>query len=290
MLSKQGYERIFPGFQVGLKKCIIMEIIDYFKLQAKNLHKDFKTQKLSSGEQSGKNRYQYEPKFFNVEALIADFKIDEEDFSLMRAQHIIAKLAGFEKWTDFPKASPPALILSLLLFDQMDKISIESWISYISRVEVKSKTIYDDESRLDIFRMVFEEDDTYYGGKEYRLIDIKDPKEEPKLTELSELAPREKIISLPLEGEVRREFIETANNVFQDVLDRIESKHPKLIRRMWNAESYIDKELLKPEMLPIDHYYALSLIDAFLVHHVIALAVEADKRDRILMTKAIKIN
>ncbi|WP_461787842.1 hypothetical protein [Pedobacter sp.] len=93
------------------------------------------------------------------------------------------------------------------------------------------------------------------------------------------LAPREKIISLPLEGAVRQEFIETADAVFKDVLDRIESKHPKLIRRMWNAESYIDNELLKPEMLPIDHYYALSLIDAFLVHHVIALAIKADEKD-----------
>lgn len=256
-----------------------MEIIEYFKLQAKNLHKDFKTQKLSSEEQSGKNRFRYEPKFFNVDTLITDFKIDEEDFSLMKAQHIIAKLAGFEKWTDFPKASPPALILALLLFDQMDKISIESWISYISRVEVKNKTIYDDESRLDIFRMVFEEDDEYYGGKEYRLLDIKDSTDKLELTRQSELAPREKIISLPLEGTVRQEFIETADAVFKDVLDRIESKHPKLIRRMWNAESYIDNELLKPEMLPIDHYYALSLIDAFLVHHVIALAIKADEKD-----------
>jgi hypothetical protein len=279
LLSKQGYERIFQGFQVGLKKCIIMELIEYFKLQAKNLHKDFKTQKLSPAEQSVKNRYLYEPKFFKVDALIADFKIDEDDFSLMKAQHIIAKLSGFEKWVDFPKASPPALILSLLLFDQMHKISIENWRSYISRIEAKNKTIYDEESRLDIFRMVFEEDDEYYGGKEYRLNDIKNRANEVELKKPSELVQREKIISLPLEGIVRQEFIETANEVFNDVLDRIESKHPKLIRRMWNAESYIDNELLKPEMLPIDYYYALSLIDAFLVHHVIALAVETDERD-----------
>ncbi|WP_343524132.1 hypothetical protein [Pedobacter sp.] len=256
-----------------------MELIEYFKLQAKNLHKDFKTKKLSSDEQSGKNRYIYEPRFFNVDTLILDFKIDEEDFTLMKAQHIIAKLSGFEKWSDFPKASPPALILSLMLFDQMHKISIENWKSYISRIEAKNKTVYDDESRLDIFRMVFEEDDEYYGGREYRLIDIKDEVDELEFTKPSELAPREKITSLPLEGVVRQEFIETANDVFNDVLNRIESKHPKLIRRMWDVESYIDKELLKPEMLPIDYYYALSLIDAFLVHHVIALAVEADKRD-----------
>ncbi|MXN90314.1 hypothetical protein GR160_03670 [Flavobacterium sp. Sd200] len=86
----------------------------------------------------------------------------------------------------------------------------------------------------------------------------------------------EKISSLPLEKEDWQEFIETANLVFENVLDRIEPARPVLVRELWDAEKYI-YEVLRPEMLPIDRDYALSLIEAFLVHHVIGLAVETEK-------------
>ena len=42
-------------------------------------------------------------------------------------------------------------------------------------------------------------------------------------------------------------------------------------------EQYIE-EVIKPDMLPIDRDYALSLVEAFLIHKVIELATEADKQ------------
>lgn len=77
-------------------------------------------------------------------------------------------------------------------------------------------------------------------------------------------------------GATRKKFIKVANSVFEHVVEAIEPQHPHLVRELWDTEKYIDDMLLRPDMLPIDLDYALSLIGAFLVHHVIALAVETD--------------
>lgn len=86
------------------------------------------------------------------------------------------------------------------------------------------------------------------------------------------------ITTLPLGPADRAEFIETANAVFEAVLDRIEAQNPEATRKLWDAGHYVDHVLLEDDMLPIDRGYALSLIDAFLVHHVIDLAVQADEQ------------
>ena len=63
---------------------------------------------------------------------------------------------------------------------------------------------------------------------------------------------------------------------------RIEPDNPRDTRALWNAEHYVDHHHLSEDMLPIDSEYALSLFEAFLLHHVVDLAVQADK-------KAVKI-
>jgi len=57
----------------------------------------------------------------------------------------------------------------------------------------------------------------------------------------------------------------------------MEPRHPELVRKLWNPEKYIN-EVFKPDLLPIDRDYALSLIEAFLVHHFIDLDSEAGKQ------------
>ncbi len=147
-----------------------MQIIEYFKLQAKNLHKDFKTQKTYFDSTYGRDLYEYAPKFFDIQALLSDFDIDEDNFTLMNAQHHIARLAGFEKWTEMLKASPFAMALSKLLFDNMHKISIIEWEIYISGEERNYGEPFDDEFKLDIFKTVFADvDDHQTTGYDYRL-------------------------------------------------------------------------------------------------------------------------
>ena len=78
-----------------------MTHIEYFKLQAKNLHKDYGTQFFDKEE----GVFDYNPKYFDVNTIVMDFDIDEkEKFTLMNAQHIIANMVGFEKWIDLVKA------------------------------------------------------------------------------------------------------------------------------------------------------------------------------------------
>lgn len=85
------------------------------------------------------------------------------------------------------------------------------------------------------------------------------------------------IKSLPFDAGYRAEAIELANSTFEDVVRRIEPNNPRLMRKLWNASEYVDNHHLRDDMLPIDSKYALSLIEAFLVHYVIGLATKADE-------------
>ncbi|WP_071074194.1 hypothetical protein [Mesorhizobium sp. LCM 4577] len=50
----------------------------------------------------------------------------------------------------------------------------------------------------------------------------------------------------------------------------------ELTRTLWDAERYVDNEITA-DMLPISRDEVAYLIDVFLVHHVVQLAVAADK-------------
>jgi hypothetical protein len=131
-----------------------MNYIEFFKLQAKNLFKDYQTKKQSSGATIGD--YEYYPKYFDIHSIILYFDIDEDDFSLMKAQHIIAQIVGFRKWTDMVKATQPELELAKMLFDNQDKISAEDWEMYIQGNERENNITFDPDTRLEIFKLVFE--------------------------------------------------------------------------------------------------------------------------------------
>lgn len=254
-----------------------MKTIEYFKLQAKNLYKDFKTQKLYFDSSLGGNFYEYEPKFFDVDALVTDFDIDEERFTLMNAQHIIAKLVGFEKWTTMLQASPAALELAKLLFENMHKIRNEEWEIYILGIEHENDILLDDEDKLGIFKKVFADVDGHQSdGYDYRLAKYEKPSNENKVIKPKKKKAAIKITALPLVGADLKKAIETANTKFEDLLQMMEPRHPELLRKLWNPERYII-EVFNPDMLPIDRDYALSLIEAFLVHHFIDLDTEADR-------------
>lgn len=94
-----------------------MEHIEYFKLQAKNLLKDYKTRFFNEKEEV----YDYHAKYFDINGIFCNFdNKDDFSFTLMNAQHVIAQLAGFENWGELIKANPARLELSHLLFDNSD--------------------------------------------------------------------------------------------------------------------------------------------------------------------------
>jgi hypothetical protein len=255
-----------------------MKTIDYFKLQAKNLFRDFKTQKPYYDPTYGRDLYQYTPKYFDVDALALDFDIDEDNFTLMNAQHCIAKLAGFTKWTEMLKASPSELQLSKLLFENMHKISIIEWDLYLSAEQREKNLLFDDEDKLDIFQIVFADVDGHQtDGYDYRLSKSGKTADNNQIFKPMKNKNKVQISALPLDGADRIEFLETAEASFERIIQQVEPDNPDMVRNLWNAENYID-EVLQRDMLPIDKDYALSLLDAFLVQHVIQLAVETDEQ------------
>ncbi len=132
-----------------------MTHIPYFKRQSKNLFKDYKTKTPYIDDVHGFTSYKYNPKYYDIENILYDYECDEDDFSLMKAQHIIACMIGFYKWADLSKASEPELELAKAIFDNPDKINIDDWEMYIAYAERETKTTFDPESKLEILKHVF---------------------------------------------------------------------------------------------------------------------------------------
>jgi len=133
-----------------------MNTIDFFKLQSKNLHKDFKTRKLVFNNEFGELSYEYEPKHFDIELVFYDYNLDEENFTLMKAQHVIAQMAGFEKWTVLIKTSETDLKITKILYENQDIIDLRMWVDYISDTERLNQTSFDSETKLAICEQAFE--------------------------------------------------------------------------------------------------------------------------------------
>lgn len=147
-----------------------MQPIPYFKLQAKNLFKDYKTKTPAFDKSTGKVLYKYASKYFDMDRLVSAFDINEENFTLMKAQHIIAYLGGCNKWTELAKASYVELELAKLLFDNQHKISIEDWFMYIAMAEDRNKIIFDAKGRLEIFKKIFEDVESHHNDSgDFRL-------------------------------------------------------------------------------------------------------------------------
>lgn len=132
-----------------------MTHIEYFKFQAKNLLKDFKTKTPQFDEAISNYFNEYQPQYFDIDEIILSYDIDEDNFSLMKAQHIIALMAGFNKWSDLLQASEIELELAKLLIDNHDKIHVEDWEMYIAGVERDNNGTFDPQSRLEIFKQAF---------------------------------------------------------------------------------------------------------------------------------------
>lgn len=109
--------------------------------------------------------YEYKPKYFDIDRIVLEYDLDEENFSPMNAQHVIAVMVGFRKWTDLVKASDAELELAKLLFDNQHKIYIDDWQDYIAEAEDMNGISFDPEDRLEIFKQVFVDVD---GSQSFR--------------------------------------------------------------------------------------------------------------------------
>ncbi len=90
-----------------------MTYLDFFRLQAKNLYRAWKTHK-----ENEEGFYDYESPLFDVNDFLLYFDEDdhEKEFCLQRAQHLVAQLAGFRKWNDLIKADDDHLKFGKIIF------------------------------------------------------------------------------------------------------------------------------------------------------------------------------
>lgn len=132
-----------------------MKPIAYFKLQAKNLYKDYKTQSSYIDDHDGESYYKYDPQFFDIDGLFLAYDWDEEKFSLMKAQHLISLMAGFKKWSGLINACEEEQAIAKLLFDNQDKVDLIEWEIYIRNGEHENNMTFDNEMKLDILKNVF---------------------------------------------------------------------------------------------------------------------------------------
>lgn len=150
-----------------------MATVEFFKQQAKNLLKDYNTKTFDEDE----GIYVYAPRFFHdIDNIIMSFDIDEEEsFTLMKAQHVIARLAGFSKWAELIKATEPILEIGRLLLtnreayqqrqglftNMVESLIVNDWKNY-EELNLKDA---DDEIKLEVFRKVFLEQDLFRSNK-----------------------------------------------------------------------------------------------------------------------------
>lgn len=93
-----------------------MKPLNYFKLCAKNLLRDYKTEYSQSD-----SVYDYQPQFFDINKIMLDFDLDADDtFSLMTAQHIIAKMVGLKSWSELINLDDSELAKRKEILDTLD--------------------------------------------------------------------------------------------------------------------------------------------------------------------------
>jgi hypothetical protein len=86
------------------------------------------------------------------------------------------------------------------------------------------------------------------------------------------------IASVPVTGADRALLVDVANAAFEAVIERIEPANEEKTRSLWDPGSYIDNFLSDhADKLPMPREEVAYYIDVFLVHHVIDLAVTADR-------------
>lgn len=140
-----------------------MANVDFFKQQAKNLLADYNTRVFK--ESSG--LYYYNPCFFDdIDDIVFAFGIDENELlSQTKAEYIIARLSGFNNWTELIKSSDTILEIGELLFSNRetyqkrqglffnneDTLIVKNWKLF----EVLYFKDSDDKEKLETFKKLF---------------------------------------------------------------------------------------------------------------------------------------
>lgn len=146
-----------------------MQPIKFFKLQAKNLYKDYKTQFLNTEHEI--HIFDYSPKYFDINGIVVSYDYEEIEavsFGLMKAQHLFSWLLGFEKWSDLINAPVEKQELLVVLFK--NKFDIEEWSSHISETNSMNAIKLTYEEQIELLNEHYIGKDTIFNERETFLL------------------------------------------------------------------------------------------------------------------------
>ena len=150
-----------------------MTPIAYFKLQAKNLNRDIKTQFFNEEE----DLLDYKPRFFDVNDIVVTYDLDERDpkfKTLGKAQWIIAVILGLESWNELIQSDPVTLELYKLMFEHQNEIPPYEWDSLFIFRDLDGKMIDlgTPKERLEYYKVLLgESEEELQEGNGYLLQD-----------------------------------------------------------------------------------------------------------------------
>ena len=133
-----------------------MPHLEFFKKEAKNLFKDWQTQSITTGS-DGKISYHYDSKFYDVDSLFQFFEWDDKDRQeqiLARAQHLLAKIAGYKNWNELINSSETEQELAELMLRHCK--NSEALIDWVQTLEYTNIGEYGVETVLDYAKQYFE--------------------------------------------------------------------------------------------------------------------------------------
>lgn len=113
-----------------------MKNLDFFKKQAKYLVEDWKTRTANPGldDEFEGEPYVFKSKHFDMYNVSNFFEIGD-DFSLQKAQHIIAQMAGFKKWDELIASNEDELSIARIRFMHLDPSDAAEWELYCKNIK-----------------------------------------------------------------------------------------------------------------------------------------------------------
>lgn len=119
-----------------------MKAVNYFKLQAKNLHQDINSQFFDENSSA----FDYHARFFELNSLVVDYSLDESDpkfKTLGKAQWIISIILGLHSWGELIHSDETTLELYKLMFEHQNEIPPYEWDDIFDLIDSDGNPIPD---------------------------------------------------------------------------------------------------------------------------------------------------
>lgn len=122
-----------------------MDVIAFFKLQAKNFLRDWKTRYLDE-----EGLWQYRSRFIDVNGFFCDFgdgAWEDEEPSLMRAQHFVALICELDSWAELINLPQDELDFLKYVWERQNQNSFADWAESMMMWDSLGMPIEDPEAK-----------------------------------------------------------------------------------------------------------------------------------------------